>query len=75
MQILGSSPDWCICICSAMLDQGQTLLQLFNLCILSSATTALSTLWQGKLYVHIYIGIYRGVSLSFEVGGRVLVVE
>ena len=31
----------------------------FNLCILSSATTALSTLCQGRLYPHIYIYIWE----------------
>ena len=32
----------------------------FNSCILSSTTTALSTSWQGRFYVHIctYIDIY-----------------
>ena len=33
-------------------------LQFFNLDILSSATTALKTLFQGRLYPHIHLYIY-----------------
>ena len=59
MQIFGSCPDWCIWIRSASLDQGQTPLQLFNLCTLSSATTAMSTLCQGvdstSTFIYVYV--------------------
>ena len=42
---------------------------ILNLCILSSATTALSTLCQGRLYHHVHLYIY--INLLIERKGEI----